>query len=1169
MSELSTSDIATRESPDASDSASDSPASRARASSTTNSANPAATASTPQPDVEQARPLDWYKDVVIYQMHVRSFFDSSGDGIGDFAGLTEKLEYVASLGVSAIWLLPFYPSPLRDEGYDIADYSTVNPMYGTLDDFKRFLDKAHRLGLNVITEMVINHTSDQHAWFQRARRAPKGSPERDFYVWSDTPEKYADARIIFQDFEVSNWTWDHVAQQYYWHRFYSHQPDLNFENTAMQDALLKIVDFWFGLGIDGIRLDAIPYLYEREGTNCENLPETHDFLRKLRKHVDDHYPGRFLLAEANQWPDETSAYFGRDDECHMCFNFPLMPRLFMAVQQEERFPIVDILQHTPAPPPTSQWAIFLRNHDELTLEMVTDEERDAMYRFYMTDPRARVNLGLRRRLAPLLRNDRRKIELMHSLLLSLPGTPVMYYGDEICMGDNIYLRDRDAVRTPMQWSSDRNGGFSRSNPQSLFLPPITDPEYHYQSVNVETEEQSPHSFLWWIRRVLRLRQRFKAFSRGEIEFLFPQNPRVLAFVRKYEDETILVVMNLSRFPQAVELDLGAYRGRTPVELFGQSRFPMIGELPYLLTVGPHGFYWFQIERARGEESRRLPSELPIVRVAGDWTEAFRPPALERIRDGLSAYLRLQFWHLAPERTIRTVDVVDMVPLGTRDDDGSTYALVIIRVIYTAGEQCLYQFAFVAAPEARAQMILRDRPEAGAVRVRTRNPAQTWFICDATAEASFWEKLARSSAASAPVPARLGALEWRPLADMPQLDGVTPAAILALWRSTYSRGAVAALDKLLFLKLFRRVETGIHPEIEIGEAIASLGRPLPCPKLRGSIRYRDGHGEIVLGAAYEFIVYERPLAELCREELRRELERVAADRRLPAPSHDAPLDVVANAASADATPADASSAAAKPDARSFGPLPQWFRELGKSLAEIHLALAGIVGRPEFAPEPFSEHYRRSLAHGFRAYTARAFATLRTYLRLHPDAPAASQDLKFLSEEHRISDRVAVLWRSTTPLLRIRVHGAPTLNEVLLQGDHLQIVDWGGNPTRPLSERRIKRSPFFDLARIDRSIRIAAADSVASWLAQVGPQDDVADKVRTWLQAWYRTSTESLLESYRAAVAGRMFVPDDEQEFRAMFDSFRLEAAVEDLTTAMEKNDGSGVAEAVAACRELLS
>jgi maltose alpha-D-glucosyltransferase / alpha-amylase len=458
----------------------------------------------------------WYKDAIIYQLHVRAFRDSNEDGIGDFRGLTEKLDYLQDLGVTALWLLPFYVSPLRDDGYDIADYTAVHPNYGTLQDFKTFLDEAHRRGLRVITELVVNHTSDQHAWFQRARRAAPGTSERDFYVWSDTPEKYPDARIIFKDYEASNWSWDPVAKAYYWHRFYSHQPDLNFDNPDVVKALFEVLDFWLEMGIDGLRLDAVPYLYEREGTNCENLLETHAFLKRLRRYVDEKYPGRMLLAEANQWPEDSAAYFGNGDECNMAFHFPVMPRIFMAVHMEDNYPIIDILDQTPAIPDNSQWAIFLRNHDELTLEMVTDEDRDYMYKVYATDPQARINLGIRRRLAPLLWHNRRKIELLNCLLMSLPGTPIIYYGDEIGMGDNIYLGDRNGVRTPMQWSADRNAGFSRANPQRLYLPVIVDAEYHYEAVNVEAQQQNLHSQLWWTKRLLQLRKSFQAFGRGSI-----------------------------------------------------------------------------------------------------------------------------------------------------------------------------------------------------------------------------------------------------------------------------------------------------------------------------------------------------------------------------------------------------------------------------------------------------------------------------------------------------------------------------------------------------------------------------------------------------------------------------------------------------------------------------
>lgn len=542
----------------------------------------------------------WYKDAVIYELHVRAFCDSNGDGIGDFPGLTSKLDYLQDLGVTAIWLLPFYPSPLRDDGYDIADYTNIHPNYGTLADFKVFIREAHRRGLRVITELVCNHTSDQHPWFQRARRAKPGSSARNFYVWSDTPDRYKDARIIFKDFETSNWTWDPVAQAYYWHRFYSHQPDLNFENPAVQRAVFKAMEFWLDLGVDGMRLDAIPYLYEAEGTNCENLPETHAFLKRLRRHMDEKYHGRMFLAEANQWPEDAVAYFGDGDECHMAFHFPVMPRLFMSVHLEDRYPIIDIMRQTPPIPDTCQWAIFLRNHDELTLEMVTDEERDYMYRVYARDPQARINLGIRRRLAPLLGNHRRKIELMNGLLFSLPGTPVLYYGDEIGMGDNIYLGDRNGVRTPMQWSGDRNAGFSRANPQQLYLPVITDPEYHYETVNVETQSANQHSLLWWTKRLIALRKRYAAFGRGTLEFLYPENRKVLCFLRKTEDQILLTVFNLSRFVQGVELDLSPYRGLMPVELFGQVEFPPIGDQPYFLTLGPHSFYWFTLVPQRVE-----------------------------------------------------------------------------------------------------------------------------------------------------------------------------------------------------------------------------------------------------------------------------------------------------------------------------------------------------------------------------------------------------------------------------------------------------------------------------------------------------------------------------------------------------------------------------------------
>ncbi|MBI4543716.1 MAG: maltose alpha-D-glucosyltransferase, partial [Gemmatimonadetes bacterium] len=596
----------------------------------------------------------WYRDAVIYELHVRAFFDSDGDGVGDFRGLTQKLDYLQDLGVTALWVLPFYPSPWKDDGYDIANYTGVHSAYGSLRDFRLFLRAAHARGLKVITELVINHTSDQHPWFQRARRAKPGSPWRDFYVWSDSPDRYADARIIFKDFEPSNWSWDPVAEAYYWHRFYAQQPDLNFDNPRVHRAVQRAMDFWFRLGVDGMRLDAIPYLYEREGTNCENLPETHAFLKALRRHVDARFPNRMLLAEANQWPEDAVAYFGEGDECHMSFHFPVMPRLFMAIQMEDRFPVVDILEQTPPLPENCQWAIFLRNHDELTLEMVTDEERDYMYRVYAHEPQMRINLGIRRRLAPLLLNSRRKIELMKGLLLSLPGTPVLYYGDEIGMGDNVFLGDRNGVRTPMQWSADRNAGFSRANPQRLYLPVIIDPQYHFETVNAEAQQDNLSSLLWWTKRLLALRKRFQAFGRGSLEFLYPENRKVLAFVRRYEQERILVVVNLSRFVQAAELDLASFRGSRPIELFGGTEFPAIGERPYFLTLGPHSFYWFALEPERVERAELGPpaAERPLLTVVDEWESLLRGAARARLEQVLPGYLAPRRWFAGKARRIR-------------------------------------------------------------------------------------------------------------------------------------------------------------------------------------------------------------------------------------------------------------------------------------------------------------------------------------------------------------------------------------------------------------------------------------------------------------------------------------------------------------------------------------
>src|SRR5436305_3024741 len=692
----------------------------------------------------------WYKDAIIYELHVKTFCDSDGDGMGDFRGLIEKLDYLQELGVTAIWLLPFYPSPLRDDGYDIADYFDVNPSFGTLDDFRALLDAAHQRNLRVITEVVINHPSDQNPWFQKSRRAVAAAKAaandrsysddlayKDFYVWSETPEKYKDARIIFKDFETSNWAWDPVAKAYYWHRFYSHQPDLNFDNPAVHDAVEKVCDFWLALGVDGLRLDAIPYLYERENTSCENLPETHQYLRKLRAHIEAKFPNRILLSEANQWPEDAAAYFGKGDESHMSFHFPLMPRMFMSLQMEDRFPIIDILEQTPSIPEQCQWAMFLRNHDELTLEMVTDEERDYMYRVYATDPHARINLGIRRRLAPLLANSRRKIELLNTLLFSMPGTPIFYYGDEIGMGDNFYLGDRNGCRTPMQWSPDRNAGFSRANPQQLYLPVTIDPEYHYEAVNVENQQKNLSSLLWWMRRVIAMRKNFKAFSRGSLEFLFPDNAKVLAFLRRWENEAIVVVVNLSRFSQFAELDLSKFAGSIPLEIIGRSHFPTIKKSAYVLTFGPHSHYWFtlqpQTERRRLEKKHVVPtlSTLPELQSLLD------DGARARIEgEVLPEYIATCRWFGAKARTLRQMRVLERSAISSEPNAAQFW---FVEVSYLDGPTETYALPVKILSDDKARSLAQSAPHAVIARF---GDEQGSVLFDAVWDADFREKLFR-------------------------------------------------------------------------------------------------------------------------------------------------------------------------------------------------------------------------------------------------------------------------------------------------------------------------------------------------------------------------------------------------------------------------------------------
>jgi maltose alpha-D-glucosyltransferase/alpha-amylase len=1022
-----------------------------------------------------AMPIEplWYRNAVIYQMHVRSFSDSNGDGIGDFQGLIAKLDYLEELGITAIWLLPFYPSPLKDDGYDIADYKGVNASYGTIQDVRRFIDEAHNRQIRVITELVINHTSDQHAWFQRARRAPQGSPERDFYVWTDAPDKYSGARIIFKDFEPSNWTFDRVAGQYYWHRFFYHQPDLNFDNPAVHEAVFDVCDFWMVAGVDGVRLDAVPYLYEREGTSCENLPETHAFLRKMRKHVDDHWPGRMLLAEANQWPEDASAYFGNGDECQMNFHFPLMPRLFMSLRMEDRYPIIDILEQTPPLPPNAQWAIFLRNHDELTLEMVTDEERDYMWRVYASDPTARINLGIRRRLAPLLDNSRRKIELMNALLFSMPGSPIIYYGDEIGMGDNIFLGDRNGVRTPMQWSADRNAGFSRANPQRLFLPVIIDPQYHSEAINVEAQEATASSLLWWMRRLIALRKRHPVFGRGDIKFLTPSNAKVLVFLRRDESEHVLVVANLSRFSQPIELDLSEYVGWKPMELLGNVKFPTVetgGK--YSLSVGPHGFYWFHLEPAKPLVA--ASEGTPEIRVRGSGDAIMGMPDFHRVLERrLPQLLPTRRWFSSKAKAIRIVRIAERIDLeidlGTATQAGGNdsksnasarqRALFIIDVDFLEGEPESYALplsAFLHDDTADPKAL-----DAGTLLQITDEQNRHWDIRDGMRDGDLARELLRMALENDEVQGPRLRLDGRRLAaPNGQLPDLTTLAAKIPEREQSNSNVVFG-DQLI-LKLYRRLDEGTNPELELGTHLTAVGFPNTAP-LCGAIEIIGRGTRRTLAVALTFIQHHADAWTTFLDHAQRYFEGI--DSLTP--------EEAAESLCLPGDPGCHGSDEGPPDkvAQLMVEPLEMARLLGRRTAEMHAALADDRGDAAFMAEPYSLNYQRSLLQSMRNTTRAAMQALQSRIDT-------------LSEQVRdvatllVGAEAAVLRKfhemSLRPLRagRSRVHGDYHLGQVLWTGKDFFIVDFEGEPLRPIGERRLKRSPLRDVAGMVRSFDYAA-------------------------------------------------------------------------------------------------
>ncbi|WP_222615342.1 maltose alpha-D-glucosyltransferase [Persicimonas caeni] len=1073
---------------------------------------------------------EWYKDAIIYEVHVRAFHDSNGDGVGDFRGLTRKLDYLQDLGVTAIWLLPFYPSPLRDDGYDIADYRQVHPDYGTLDDFKMFLEAAHERGIRVITELVINHTSDQHPWFQRARRAEPGSPERDFYVWSDTPKKYEDARIIFQDFEHSNWAWDPVGEAYYWHRFYSHQPDLNFENPEVKEAIFDVLDYWLDMGVDGMRLDAVPYLYEEEGTNCENLPRTHAFLKELRAHVDEKYDDRMLLAEANQWPEDAAAYFGDGDECHMNFHFPVMPRLYLALQQEDRFPIVDIMEQTPEIPDNSQWAIFLRNHDELTLEMVTDEERDFMYRAYAREARARVNLGIRRRLAPLLENSRRRIELMNALLLALPGTPVIYYGDEIGMGDNIFLGDRNGVRTPMQWSGDRNAGFSRANPQQLYLPAIIDPEYHYEAVNVEVQQSNPSSLLWWTKRLLSLRKRYKAFARGETRFLRPENRKVLVLLREFEDERMLVVANLSRFSQYAELDLSEFEGMVPVELFGRTLFPPIGDLPYFLTLGPNAVYWFSLEKhdeakqgwAIEEAAEPVKMTMSDARGLDDLLEG---RARERVEGALADFLRRQRWFQSKGAYIRDVNFREFIPVAL--EERTVYlSLIDVETIQHQADTYVVPLA-LATGDGANDAVQRGYPIVA--RIRFDQLGEEGVLYDAIADREFTRALfesMRGQQSQAGRAGRMSASTTSVFGELSEQDDETlePRII----QSEQTNTSVVYGNRFIF-KLFRKLEPGENLDAEIGRFLTEQNFE-HAPRLAGLVDYRpQTEPPMTLGILQEFIDNEGDAWDYTLDELDRFYERVLT-RAHPESQQPEGAESLSDARGEELD-------------ELIGSYIDAARLLGRRTAEMHRALASGPREADFAPESFSKLYQRSLYQSMRNLTGRVFDDLGRNIALVPEG-LREQAERVIEKRDTFHRPFYGLIDSRVDAVRIRTHGDYHLGQVLYTGKDFVITDFEGEPARPMSERRIKRSGLKDVAGMIRSFHYAAyfalSDHTHQDLASVreAPMED-------WAESWFDRVRTAYVDSYLDEVKGTNLIPADKGLFQRLLKAYELEKAVYEL------------------------
>jgi maltose alpha-D-glucosyltransferase/alpha-amylase len=1072
--------------------------------------------------VKSGEPL-WFKDAIFYEVSVRAFYDSNGDGIGDFPGLIQRLDYLEDLGINTLWLLPFYPSPLKDDGFDVIDHTDVHPDYGTLSDFKLFLKEAHRRGIRVIIELILNHTSDQHPWFKRSRKARSGSRYRDLYVWSDSPDKYKEARVMFTDAEVSNWTWDTEARGYYWHRFYRHQPELNYENAEVQMEMIKVVDFWMKLGVDGFRLGSVAFLYEEEGTNSENLPQTHVFLKKLRTHIDKNYKDKVLISEANLWPEDAATYFGDGDECHMNFNFPLMPRMFLALRTEDSYPIVDIIDQTPDTPANCQWVIFLRNHDELGLEMVTEEEKDYLLKAYASDASSKVNTGIRRRLAPMLNNDRRKIELLYTIMFSLPGTPVIYYGDEIGMGDNIYLGDRYGVRTPMQWNMNLNAGFSTANPQRLFLPIISDPIYRYESVNVSTQEENPSSLLWWLKQVMAMRKRLNIFGRGEMKFIDSSNAKVLAFVRTYDKQRVIVVANLSQFSQATTLNLAEYRDCDITEAFSQNRFMNVGEGDYSITVGPYGYFWFQVDTAEKKEKADASGELPLVRTDISWERLFdnynEMRNLER--KILPPFLKKCRWFGGKAKVLNKIVVHKTIPLKV---EGDTHYLTILEVHYVQRLPELYFLPLTFVPSDN--ILERVEYTVQSVVCRAEIQGKAGFIMDSSYDKVFRDFLFTGMEKELHLRDDSGGELEFCSSVFARLDKNRQVDSKIL-KADQSNTAIIYNDKYFF-KFYRKLEKEINPDLEIVRFLSEHTSFQNSPKYAGSIEYHDADGKnIVFGLLQEKVENQGEAWAMSMDSVGRFFERVMAKGK----GIKLPKLLSKSAIRFEESPEIIQEFIGR------GFYERMVR-LGQRTAEMHLALASDVSNPAFTPENFNSNYQRSIYSSMRKMVRDQFSLLESTLT---KLPAEAQDIarKVLALEDQVLECFSEIYQIKISAVRTRIHGDYHLGQVLFTGKDFVIIDFEGEPGLAFSERRLKRSPLKDVAGMMRSIHYAAFGKI---LLNENYRDRDLDFLESWAEQWQHYVGRYYLGAYMERMGmGTVLTP----EYDVLLRTFLLEKAIYEL------------------------